>query len=475
MRNFNVKIGFVPTRRNVFSEVEAQKQKHLIREKLSSWNVDLVDIDWLNKEGLLYDEKDVEKVNRYFFEKEVDAIFAPHCNFGTESAVAKLGKLMNKPLLLWGPRDDAPLENGMRTRDTQCGLFATSKILRRFGVPFTYITNSRVDDEIFERGFKNFLGVASVVKTFRNLRIGMISTRPEDFWSVMANEGELLEKFDIEIIPISLTEIISDARGYVDKNSKELKEFVEDVKTKKIDYTAVGEENLRKIGGLKAAIQQWMKAENLTATAIQCWTALPKEYGIVPCFADAMLTDEKMPVVCETDIHGAVTAAILQATNFAKTPIFFADLTIRHPENDNAELLWHCGPFPYSLKAEDSPASIERHAIMEKHYPGVAHWKIKGGDITVARFDGDNGKYSLLIGQGRGVKGPETVGTYVWFEVKNWPLWEEKLIRGPYVHHVAGIHGKFAPVLYEACRYIPDLTPDPVEPSEEELKKWLRE
>ncbi len=472
VRTFNVKIGFVPTRRNVFSKTDAQRYKNLVREKLRSWKVDLVDIDWLNDEGLLYDEKDVERVSKYFFEEGVDAIFAPHCNFGTESAVAKLGKIMGKPLLLWGPRDDAPLENGMRTRDTQCGLFATSKILRRFGVPFTYITNSRVDDEIFERGFKNFLGVASVVKTFKNLRIGMISTRPGDFWTVMINEGELLEKFGIEVVPISLTEIIAAARGYVEKNSEELKEFLEDVRSKGIEYSEIGEGNLKKIGGLKLAMQQWMEDENISATGIQCWTALPEEYGVVPCFANAMLTDERMPVVCETDVHGAVTAAILQAANLGRSSIFFADLTVRHPENDNAELLWHCGVFPYSLKAEDSPASVKRHDIMENHYPGVAHWRIKGGDITIARFDGDNGKYSLLMGQGRGVKGPETIGTYVWFEVKDWPLWEEKIIHGPYIHHVAGIHGKFAPILYEACRYIPNLMPDPIEPDEEELKRW---
>ena len=32
------------------------------------------------------------------------------------------------------------------------------------------------------------------------MRIGMISTRPAEFWSVMANEGELLEKFGIVVI-----------------------------------------------------------------------------------------------------------------------------------------------------------------------------------------------------------------------------------------------------------------------------------
>jgi len=39
---------------------------------------------------------------------------------------------------------------------------------------------------------------------------------------------------------------------------------------------------------------------------------------------------------------------------------------------------------------------------------------------------------------------------------------------------VANVHGKVAPVLYEACRYIPGLCPDPVEPTEAEIQAWLR-
>ncbi|MBA3063273.1 MAG: fucose isomerase [Atribacteria sp.] len=472
MKDFSIRLGFVPTRRLVFDKEEAQKHKNLIKDKLLSWKVDLVDIDWLNQEGMLSDIKDTEKVYKYFLEKNVDALFLPHCNFGTESAVAKLGKLMNKPLLLWGPRDDAPLKSGVRTRDTQCGLFATSKVLRRFGVPFTYITNSWIEDKVFEKGFDNFLRVGYVVKAFRNLRIGMISTRPGEFWSVMANEGELLEKFGIEVIPVALTEVISLARDYKDKNSEKLRAVVEDIKGKNIDYSAIGEENLKKIVALKLAIKEWVKKEKLSAVAIQCWMALPDEYGVAPCFANAMLTDEKIPVVCETDIHGAITSVILQAANRYKEPIFFADLTIRHPKRDNSELLWHCGNFPYSLKAKDSPASVEWQGEL---FPGIVHWRLKGGEITVARFDGDNGKYSLLMGHAHSVEGPQTSGTYLWVEVNDWPLWEEKFIRGPYIHHVTGIYGKFAPVLYEACRYIPELIPDAIEPTEEELKRWLRE
>lgn len=71
-----------------------------------------------------------------------------------------------------------------------------------------------------------------------------------------------------------------------------------------------------------------------------------------------------------------------------------------------------------------------------------------------------DGRYSLAFGEGRGVDGPMTRGTYVDFETDDWPRWEEKFIYGPYIHHVAGIHCKVAAVLEEACRYVPRLTAD---------------
>ena len=104
----------------------------------------------------------------------------------------------------------------------------------------------------------------------------------------------------------------------------------------------------------------------------------------------------------------------------------------------------------------------------------MAEWRVRGGEITLARLDGDHGEYSIFLGHARGVEGPHTRGTYVWVEVNDWPLWEEKIIRGPYIHHVVGVHGHVAPVLYEACRYIPGLRPDPVEPTAAQIEAWLR-
>lgn len=467
----NVKLGFLPTRRNTFNKDEAGRIKKIIESKIKSCGYEYINLDWLNEEGLIYSGSDAEKVAKKFIHEEVDAIFAPHCNFGTEDAVAKVAQKVGKPLLIWGPQDERPSIDGYRSRDTQCGMFATTKVLNRFGVPFTYITNSHMNAEVFERGFKNFIRAASVVKSFRTLRIGQISTRPGAFWSVICNEGELLERFGIEIVPITLIDIIKDMESLIKGNDDQLNQIIEAMK-EKVEFIHTNDEDITKLAALKLAIRNWADAEGLSAIAMQCWSALQKGIGIAPCFINGELTGEGLPVVCETDIHGAITSVMVQAAALGERPIFFADLTIRHPENKNAELLWHCGIFPHVLHKEGSYNAVTNHFEMD--CPAVGDFEIKGGDITISRFDGINGEYYLLMGHGKGVEGPKNKGTYLWVEFNDWPLWEEKFMYGPYIHHCTGVHGKYAPALFEACRYIPGLKPDPVDPTEAEIRRFLR-
>ena len=472
MKKKKIKIGLAATRRNVFSIEDALKYKALIEKKLKSWDVDFVNLDSLNKEGLLFDRHEVDKAVKIFRDAGVDAVFAPHVNFGTEDAVAKLGKELGKPLLLWGPRDEAPLPDGDRLRDTQCGLFATSKILRRFGVPFSYIVNSRIDSPVFERGFKNFMAAARAANAFHKARIGQIDTRPGDFYTVMVNEGELLERWGIETVPITLVDVEKNVLSMV-KSDKRVKDEAASLKAR-VTFKGTDEEQIHRIAALKLLLVDWAGKEELDGIAFQCWDALQLALGIVPCFVDSELTAMGIPVACETDINGALTSILLQNASTTETPTFFCDLTIRHPENENGELLWHCGPFPHELAADKSKAYVGKHFIMPSHAPGTGNWEIRGGDITVARFDGMGGEYSLFIGHAKGTKGPFTLGTYVWVEVPDWPMWEEKLIYGPYIHHVVAVHDKAAYALYEATRFIPGLRPDPANPTEEEIRSWLR-
>ena len=58
---------------------------------------------------------------------------------------------------------------------------------------------------------------------------------------------------------------------------------------------------------------------------------------------------------------------------------------------------------------------------------------------------------------------------------KNIKLGHARGTTGPYIHHVTAIHDHGAYALYKATKFIHDLKPDPVQPSEEEIKSYLRE
>lgn len=461
-----IKIGFAPTRRSIFSAPDAVKYANLTRKKLRELQIEFVDIDDISDDGLLHCEKDRIRIAEKFKRASVDGVFFPHTNFGTEYEVARLAKELNVPVLLWGPRDERPDEKGGRLRDTQCGLFATGKVLRRFEVPFTYLCNCRLDDMEFERGMRNFLAVCNVVRAFRNTRILQIGPRPFDFWSTMCNEGELLEKFNIQIAPVPIPELIQEMKS-VKSEAKKVAGVV--CYCRKNFDIAVSEEALINVAALKVAIQNLGEKYGCNAAAIQCWNALQGEIGIMPCAANSLLNEEGFPVVCETDIHGAITAVLCEAAGMDETRSFFADWTIRHPDNENGELLQHCGPWPVSCA---SSRPVIGYPLAFAH-PGAVEAEARKGEMTLCRFDGDNGQYSLLLGKAVGIEGPYTKGTYVWVEVENLKRLEAKIVEGPYIHHCVGIHKDVVPVLYEACKYI-GVTADLYDNNEEEVRAWIR-
>ena len=461
-----IKIGLAPTRRSIFSAPDAVKYANLTRERLNELAVDYVDITDINEEGLLYDDADLKKIAKKFREEGVKGLFLPHCNFGTEYVCARLAKELNVPVLLWGPRDERPDEDGIRLRDSQCGLFATGKVLRRFQVPFTYLTNCRLGDPEFERGIKLFLAVCNVVDVFKHTRILQIAPRPFDFWTTMCNEGELLERFNIQLAPIPMPELTERVRQAKEEKTQvaAVMEYCRSVMTIKIE-----EKDLENVAALKVAMKSLSEQYGCNAIAIQCWNALQSELGIMPCAANSLLNEEGIPVVCETDIHGAITAVMVEAAGMDDARGFFADWTVRHPDNENGELLQHCGPWPISV-AKEKPAIGYPLAFS---HPGAIEAEAKHGKMTLTRFDGDNGEYSMLLGHATGIEGPYTKGTYVWVEVENLKRLEDKVVCGPYIHHCVGIHLDDVPVLYEACKYL-GIKQDLYDPIEEEVRAFIR-
>lgn len=462
----HIKLGFVPTRRSVFSAPDALKYRDLTAQRLTELGIDFVDIKDINPEGLLFADEDVAKIAAKFRKEKVDGIILAHCNFGTEYVCARLARELGLPVLLWGPLDERPLPDGRRLRDTQCGLFATGKVLRRFDVKFSYLTNCRLSDPVFERGIRDFMAVCNVVRTFKHIRILQMGPRPFDFWTTMCNEGELLEKFNIQLSPVPLPELIAEVKRIRDHG--EAKEELDLLHDKTV--IKISEPKVETVAALARAMKNLIDKYGCQAGAIQCWTALQGELGIMPCAANAILNDMGIPIVCETDIHGAITALITEAAVMNRSRSFFADWTVRHPDNPNGELLQHCGPWPISI-AKEKPELTCPIAFKDE---GSLSAEAKHGDkLTITRFDGDHGEYSLLLGNAKSVDGPHILGTYMWIEVENIKRLEEKIVTGPYIHHCVGVYEDVVPVLYEACKYI-GIKPDFYDPIEEQVKAYLR-
>ena len=439
-------IGVLPTRRAMLDLNTAVAEKERVMKIISEIHRDivtLVDVEDVCNSGIIESDAYAPAVVEKFSRAHVDGLFVPFCDFGDEGGVADVASKLGVPVLVWGARDQQPNSATHRGRDTQCGMFAATKVLRRNGVKYSYIFNVEPETEEFRQGFDRFVRVVCVLKDLKTLRIGKVGERPGPFRSVMTNEARLMKRFGIQTVAISPAVLqltmnkILEARG--EAFEKEVQEL-----SNRFDCTGVKENGLDKMVAMKKAMQKLLSDNRCTAAAIECWPACAL-MGMPVCAVVGELTDIGIPVSCETDINGAITMVILRACMLGKEPEFLADLTIRHPENDNGELLWHCGPFAYSLKAENSTAKL---------VGGQEQFELKQGDLTLCRFDDDEDGYYLFAGEATTTTGPETTGTYVWMQTDNWKAWEEKLMFGPYIHHLGGVYGKLQDVLREVARYL---------------------
>jgi L-fucose isomerase-like protein len=219
------------------------------------------------------------------------------------------------------------------------------------------------------------------VKAFGKIRILQIGPRPSGFWSVICNEGELIEKFGIQIYPISVVEIQQKTEEIEKSGSDELKATMEQIE-KTVICKPEDSDSVCKVAALKLAMRYYVDCEKCTAVAIQCWNALQDCMHLMPCLANALLTDEGIPAACETDINGAVSEILAYAAALDETAPFLCDLTVRQTTNDNVELLTHCGNFPPSLVPKENKTHFGNHFMFDGHCPGTHEGEIKGGTLT---------------------------------------------------------------------------------------------
>jgi L-fucose isomerase-like protein len=463
MLNHNLKIGLVPMRRNttnrpaktfltwVSAEDRGERFVKYIEENFASENISFVDTKGLGSNNLIFDDESAKACAERFKNENVDAIMIINCNFGNEEAACDLAKMVGKPCVLWAPLDDEYYVDGMRPTDSQCGLFGVSRQFQRYGVPFSHIPCCRVESDEFKEGFTSFTRVACMVKNFTDLRIGQVGARPAPFFSVIWNEGELMQKFGVRITPVNFAILQDRYNKNMSEKKDEIAKFVQMFRDNyKMDELTPN--YLERMACLCVTYIGLFEEFKLDIISAECWTATPVMFdGLAPCAVYGILNDMGYMIVCESDIHCALTMVLLESAAFGKKRPFLGEFTVRHPENKNAELLWHCGPFPLSVKAPDSTARL----VNQREW-----FRGKDGTYTLARIDQESGNYMILAGTCKTVKGPETHGTYIWGEFDDLQKWEDRLLDGPYIHHFVEVEGDYVKELREFTKYFKNLNID---------------
>jgi len=466
MLDYKVKIGLVAMRRNTTdrprgtfltwysAEQRGKKFVNYIEENFTNDIVSFVDNRGIGHEDLVFDDKSAEEVIERFKAEKVDAVMIINCNFGNEEAAADIVKALGKPALLWAPLDDEYYVDGMRPTDSQCGLFGVSRQMQRYHLPFSHLPCCRVESDEFKEGFESFVRVACMVKNFTGLRIGQIGSRPYPFFSVIWNEGELMEKFGVKITALNFAHIQDRMKTAAEKYPEEIKYYEEYILK---NYT-LDDLTPKYVNGMATMVVMYKKLfeeYNLDVISAECWTATPVMFdGLAPCTVYGILNDLGYMISCESDMHCAMTMVLLKSATLGKGKPLFGEFTVRHPENKNAELLWHCGPFPLSQKAKSGIDSTARLVNQRSWF------RAKDGTYTVARMDQESGDYMILPLICKTTEGPQTHGTYIWGEFEDLQKVEDRLIDGPYIHHFVEMEGDYRKEINEFCKYFPNLKVD---------------
>ncbi len=465
MLNYKLKIGLLPVRRwikeppkriGIFQSDYAVENKvksiKYIKEHYADDITEFVDIDFLNEEGVLCLEEECDKVVEYFKEQKIDALFVINCNFGMENVVGLIAKDLGLPTLLWGPRD-RNFTNDIRYTDTQCGLFAMSKQLKRADVKFSYIENCDIEAPVFDKGIRQFFSVATMVRNFKKMTIVQVGTRIKPFSSIMYNELELKEKFNVHVKIFNLAEAVNDLKEIYETRQDDLNKDLIELKNT-FDCGTLDDEYLKKMLAIVYYYENLAIKNNTNLISSECWTGVTLGWGANPCLAMCLLAKKGIYVTCEWDMHMTITNLLLLSAGRGKVKPIQGEFTCRHPQNDNAELLWHCGPFPLEYKDEKVKPYL---------YNTKPSFKLKDGEYTIARFQCANGKYYLLGGKFNTCEGPKTFGTYMWAQFKDLPKLERKIIEGPYIHHMTEVPGDYTAELKEFCKYVPEVAFDSLE------------
>jgi L-fucose isomerase-like protein len=392
-------------------------------------------------------------------EQQIDGIIVTLPNFGDERAIADTLRLarLNVPVLVQATPDTQSKMTITHRRDSFCGKMSACNNLRQYGIAYSLTTlhTETLDSPEFAKDLEWFAGVCRVVKGLRNLRIGALGARPTAFNTVRYSE-KLLEASGITVETLDLSEVLGRISRMKDTDelaAQKLQSILKYVSTKDIPQAA-----LLKMAKLGAVVDHWMKAADVQISAVQCWTSLEENLGVVPCTVMSMMSDSLLSSACEVDVCGVLGMHALQLAS--ETPSALLDWNNNYGEDPNKAVCFHCSNLPkhFFKDVKMDFQEIIAGTVGKENTFGTCVGRVKAGAMSFARFSTDDvhGKMRGYTGSGRFTDDPlETFGGAGVVEIHGLQNLLRYICEQGFEHHVAANFSSVAPVLHEATtRYL---------------------
>jgi L-fucose isomerase-like protein len=270
----------------------------------------------------------------------------------------------------------------------------------------------------------------------------------------------LFENAGISVETLDLSEALGRARRLQDDHPTVSTKL--DAVRDYISTAGIPSDSLLKMAKLGVVIDDWMKDQQLVASAIQCWTSMQEFFGIVPCTLMSMMSNSLVPSACETDIAGAVAMASLAMAS--GEPSAIVDWNNNYGDDPNKGVIFHCSNLPgdiflgHETVDPDDIAAMDYQeiiaSVMDKgNTYGTIVGRVKPSPFTYLRISTDDlkGKIVAYIGEGKLTDDPlKTFGGYGVVEVPDLQGLLNYICTKGFEHHVSINLSEVADAVYEA-------------------------
>ena len=451
-------MGMIVGNRGFFPDHLAKTGREEMIQALQKAGIEVVTLTTEeSKYGAVETHEEAKRCAALFRSKgeQIDGVVVTLPNFGDERAIADTLRLarLGVPVLVQAT-PDTPVKMGItHRRDSFCGKMSACNNLRQYNIPYSLTTlhTESPDSPEFAKDLEWFAGVCRIVKGLRNLRIGAIGARPTAFNTVRYSE-KLLEASGISVETLDLSEVLGRIGRMKDTDDaavQKLQAIQRYVTTKDIPQAA-----LLKMAKLGAVVDQWMKAVDVQISAVQCWTSLEENLGIVPCTLMSMMSDSLLSSACEVDVCGVLGMHALQLAS--ETPSALLDWNNNYGTDPNKAVCFHCSNLPkhFFKDVKMDFQEIIAGTVGKENTFGTCAGRVKAGAMSFARFSTDdaNGKIRGYSGSGRFTDDPlETFGGAGVVEIPGLQKLLRYICENGFEHHVAANFSSVAPMVHEAA------------------------